>query len=83
MRPSLINVFCASMLFPLASAASALSNASYDDLAAWVQRELGAVWPAGKPSMTDRALDEALRLGTERWAAADAGREFASGDSEL
>ena len=34
-------------------------NATYDDLAAWVQRELGAVWPAGKPSMTDRALAEA------------------------
>ena len=58
-------------------------NATYDDLAAWVQRELGEVWPAGKPSMTDRALDEALRLGTERWAAADSGREFVSGDSEL
>ena len=55
-------------------------NATYDDLAAWVQRELGAVWPAGKPSMTDRALDEALRLGTERWAAADSGREFVSGE---
>ena len=58
-------------------------NATYDDLAAWVQRELGAVWPAGKPSMTDRALDEALRLGTERWAAADSGREFVASDGEL
>ena len=38
-------------------------NATYDDLAAWVQRELGAVWPAGKPSMTDRALDEAAGWG--------------------
>lgn len=58
-------------------------NASYEDVATWVQTELDLVWPAGKPSMTDRALDEALRLGTERWAAADEGREFVSSSGEL
>ncbi|KAH8069198.1 cupin-like domain-containing protein [Aureococcus anophagefferens] len=42
-------------------------DASYDDLKAWVQAELSAIWPPGGPQMSHYALDRALANRASSW----------------
>ena len=42
-------------------------TASYDRLAAWVQRELNEIWPPGVPVKTPYSLDRALKARASSW----------------